>query len=73
MPMKNNDIRTREELRTEMHMALKNNDTDGWYKAFDEMLLRVEEDVRNDYKDSVAQMRQEMDERVLCATTIRRC
>lgn len=71
MPMKNNDIRTREELRMEMHMALKNNDTDGWYKAFDEMLLRVEEDVRNDYKDSVAQMRQEMDERVLSARGVR--
>lgn len=69
--MKNNDIRTREELRMEMHMALKNNDTDGWYKAFDEMLLRVEEDVRNDYNESVAQMRHEMDERVLSARGVR--
>ena len=41
-----NQIRDRDAIRASMQEALKNNDTDGFYNAMDEMILSIEQAVR---------------------------
>ena len=56
-----NQIRDRDAIRASMQEALKNNDTDGFYNAMDEMILSIEQAVRAD-NDAY---RSEQDTRVL--------
>lgn len=69
--MKNNDVKTREEIRVELQMALKNNDTEKFYQAFDEMIECVANDVRQEYEEKINHIRQEMDSRILAARGVR--
>lgn len=71
MPMKNNDVRSREELRTAMHQALKENNTEAYSAAFNEMLQRIELDVREENAAAMEQLRQELDTNVLNARGVR--
>ena len=65
--MQNNDIRSREELRTLIQKAVADNDPAGFQAAFDEMLQRVGLDVKQEYEQQLADLRQEMDSRILTA------
>lgn len=65
--MQNNDIRSREELRTLIQKAVVDNDPAGFQAAFDEMLQRVGLDVKQEYEQQLADLRQEMDSRILTA------
>nr|DAI57477.1 MAG TPA: major capsid protein [Caudoviricetes sp.] len=65
--MQNNDIRSREELRTLIQKAVADNDPGGFQAAFDEMLQRVGLDVKQEYEQQLADLRQEMDSRILTA------
>lgn len=69
--MRANDINNREEVRARMQQALRNNDSQGFYDAFDQMLGCIEHDIRQDYDAYVESMRQDMDGRVLAARGIR--
>jgi HK97 family phage major capsid protein len=69
--MKSNDIRTRDEIRTAMQKAISNNDTEGFYSAFDEMLCRIESDIKQDYESKFENVKQESDARVLSARGVR--
>lgn len=72
MSMKNNDtIRSREELRAALQLAVKNNDTGGFSDAFDGMLQRIELDLRQEYEDRMEQLRQECDASVLAQRGVR--
>ena len=65
--MQNNDIRSREELRALIQKAVADNDPAGFQAAFDEMLQRVGLDVKQEYEQQLADLRQELDSRILTA------
>lgn len=65
--MKNNDIRSREELRALIQKAVRDNDSAGFQTAFDEMLQRVGLDVQQEYEARMDELQQELDARILAA------
>ena len=69
--MQTNDIKTREELRGAMQQALRENNTEGFYQAFDEMLLRIQADIDAEYEQKFNAVQQEMDSRILAARGVR--
>ena len=69
--MRNNDIRSREDLRAALQQAVRDNDTQAFSNCFDEMMQRVELDIREDYSQQMDAMRQEFDSNVLTARGVR--
>ena len=80
--MKTNDAKTFEErriaVRTAMQAALVKDDQDGFYKAFDQMLGVIADDVRQQYEqklnamqESMDAMQADIDSRVLTARGVR--
>ena len=69
--MKNNDIRSREELRAALQQAVRENNTEDFSTAFNEMMERVELDIREEYTEQMDQMRQEFDSNVLASRGVR--
>lgn len=65
--MRNNDIRSREEITAAMHQALRNNDADAYQKSFDELLDRIGLDIREEYREEVESMKRENDTAILAA------
>ena len=65
--MKTNDMKIpgREELRALLQKAVQEDDAEGFSKAFDQMMQRVKVDVEEEYRQSIDDLRQEMDSRVL--------
>lgn len=61
------ELRTREQIRESMHQALKDNDAEGYAKAFDEMMERVGADIREEYDSKLQELQQTMDNKVLQA------
>lgn len=74
MPMMNNDsqaLRTREQIRQSMMQALKDNDTEAYSKAFDEMMQRVAADLSADQEQRFEEMRQHSDAAILAQRGVR--
>ena len=69
--MQNNDIRSREELRTLIQKAVRENDAEAFQAAFDEMLQRVGLDVQQEYENRMNDLQQELDSRILAARGVR--
>ena len=69
--MKHNDIRSREELRAAIQQAVRDNDTEAFSTAFDEMQQRLALDIREEYTEQMNQMRQEFDANVLASRGVR--
>ena len=69
--MRNNDIRSREEIRASLQQAVRDNNTEAFASAFDEMQQRMELDIREDYSAMIDQMRQEFDTAVLTNRGVR--
>lgn len=69
--MQNNDIRSREELRTLIQKAVRDNDAEAFQTAFDEMLQRVGLDVQQEYENRMNDLQQELDSRILAARGVR--
>ena len=69
--MNNNDIRSREELRTLIQKAVRDNDAEAFQAAFDEMLQRVGLDVQQEYENRMNDLQQELDSRILSARGVR--
>lgn len=69
--MQNNDIRSREELRTLIQKAVRDNDAEAFQAAFDEMLQRVGLDVQQEYENRMNDLQQELDSRILTARGVR--
>lgn len=63
--MKNNDIRSREELREALRQAALSNDTQAFQAALDEMMQRISLDLHEEYEQRFQGLQQEMDSRVL--------
>lgn len=69
--MRNNDNITKEQIRQDMSEALKNNDSEGYVKAFDQMMECVSEDVRAEFEERVNGIENETNARVLAARGVR--
>ena len=69
--MQNNDIRSREKLRTLIQKAVRDNDAEAFQAAFDEMLQRVGLDVQQEYENRMNDLQQELDSRILTARGVR--
>ena len=69
--MKNNDMKTRDQLREMMQQSIRDNDTDGFYKAFDQMLDRIAQDVREEYDQKLDELKAEQDSQVLSSRGVR--
>ena len=69
--MRTNDIRSREELRAAIQQAVRDNDTEAFSTAFDEMQQRLALDIREEYTEQMNQMRQEFDANVLASRGVR--
>lgn len=71
MPMISEDLkpelRTREQIRESMHQALRENNVEAYYAAFDEMMERVGYDVRQEYDAKLDELRAELDNKALAA------
>ena len=63
--MKTNDVKPFEDrrvaVRTAMQTALVKDDQDGFYKAFDQMLLVIADDVKQQYEQQIKAMQESMD------------
>lgn len=69
--MNTNDKKTRDQLRTEMQSALKNNDSEGYVAAFDQMVDAIADDVRQECDERMEGIEQETNARVLAARGVR--
>lgn len=63
--MKSNDIKNREDIRALMQKAIKENDTEGFYNAIDNMMECISNDITQQYEAHVEAMRQETDSKIL--------
>ncbi len=64
-------IKTREELRSNLQQAIRENNTDAFADAFDKMLGNIEDCLRQEYKGQVDQLQQSLDSRILSARGVR--
>lgn len=71
--MKSNDIlfQKKDTLREAMQSALKENDTDGFYNALDQMMEVIADGVHQDYESQISQLKNEADSSVLSARGVR--
>ena len=66
--MKSNDlIHGMDDIRAEMHEAVKNNDTEKFFGALDNMIGTISEKIKSDYED----LRDEQDVKILAARGVR--
>ena len=65
--MKSNDIKNREDIRALMQKAIKENDTEGFYDALDNMMECIRDDVVQQYNAKVDTLRQDFDSKILAA------
>lgn len=63
--MKNNDIRSREELRQLLQQSAASGDTQAFLAAWDEMNQRIGLDLREEYEQRIQSLQQELDGRIL--------
>ena len=59
--------RSREQIREAMQQALKDNDAEGYSKAFDEMMQRIGCDLKQEYDEKLEAMQQSFDARIMQA------
>lgn len=63
--MRTSDTMTREEAREAMQQAIRDNDTDKFQSAFEQLIECIGEDVRQETEEQMDELRQDMDGRVL--------
>ena len=69
--MRTNDIRSREDIRAAMQSAIKDNDSEAFTAAFEQMLGCIEEGIRADYAEAAESAAQAADKSVLTARGVR--
>lgn len=60
-------IKTREELQIKLQQAIRENNTDAFYEAFDKMLENIAECLCREYQGQVDQLQQSLDSRILAS------
>lgn len=70
--MRSNDTHnSREQIRQQLFQAVRADDTQGFVAAMDSLCQLIAADVRADYEQQVADLRQDMDSRILQARGVR--
>lgn len=69
--LKSNDLKNRDEIRLLMQQAIKENDTENFIEAFNQMLECIEEDVKKGYQEQIEDIKSEFDSRVLSERGVR--
>ena len=69
--MRNNDIPTRDELRAQLQQAIKDNDEAKFAAAFNQLLTRVGDEIREEYEQQLNDLRQEVDSTILSNRGVR--
>ena len=70
--MRSNDTHnSREQIRQQLFQAVRADDTQGFVAAMDSLCQLIAADVRADYEQQVADLRQDMDSRILAARGVR--
>lgn len=69
--MKNNDTKTRDDIRMAMQDALAKNDTKAFAKSMDDMFQMIGDEIRQDYEGRLEQARAEGDSKVLASRGVR--
>lgn len=69
--MRSNDLHNRDEARNRMQEALRDNNTEEFYAAFDQMISCIEQDLQAEYARQIDEVREELDTRVLTARGVR--
>ena len=69
--MISNDINNREAARVAMQQAIAANDTEAFYTAFDQMLGVIEQGIRADYEQNLANLRADQDSAALSSRGVR--
>lgn len=69
--MKTNDIKTLDDIRAMMQKAIKEDNTDGFYQSMNLMAESIKTTIMEDYENSMEEMKQEFDARILAARGVR--
>lgn len=69
--MRNNDIPTRDELRAQLQQAIKDNNEAAFATAFNQLLTRVGDEIREEYEQQMNDLRQEVDSTILANRGVR--
>lgn len=69
--MLNNNLKTKEEIRGLMQKAIKDNDTEGFSDALNQMIERIGFDIEQQYEEYVDSLKNELDTQVLTARGVR--
>lgn len=70
--MKSNDmIQSRDDIRFQMQSALKENNTEAFYQAFDSMLNCIADEVKQGYEEKVRELKTELNKQVLSDRGVR--
>lgn len=62
---------SREEIRGLLQKAIRENDTEGFYRAFDQIIECINQDIQQRYDAQVNDLKQEMDSRALAQRGVR--
>ena len=65
------DLKNRDAIRAQLQQAIKDNDSEAFYQAFDSMLLSIQENLQQSYEQQISGLRQDLDNRVLTARGVR--
>ena len=69
--MRSNDILTRDELRVQLQQAIKDNNEENFAAAFNQLLTRVGDEIREEYEQQMNDLRQEVDSTILANRGVR--
>ena len=69
--MRNNDFKTRDEIRAKLQQAIVGNDSEAFTAAFDEMMQAIGADIKQEYEAHITELQQEIDSRILTARGVR--
>lgn len=70
--MRNNDtIPTREELRATIQQCVRDNDVEGFARAFEQMQQRIADDLQQDFDEHLEEIRRNADAQALAARGVR--
>ena len=71
--MKSNDIKLKgvDEIRAKLQQAVANNDSEAFSAAMSEMMQHIASGIQQDYETQIAELQQELDQRILSARGVR--
>lgn len=69
--MRNNDIQTREELRSQLQQAIRDDNSEAFSTAFSQLITCIGDDIRADYEQQLNDLRQEVDATILANRGVR--